>query len=85
MTTVAPQAAHDPPVAPLNAVFATVPETARVLRVDERTIRRGVREGQIPAVQVGSVHRVPVAWIRSQALLSGAEAMPVPECIDQPA
>lgn len=52
-----------------NRLFATVPEVARVLRYDERTIRRAIADGQIPAVAAGVTHRVPVAWIRTQALL----------------
>lgn len=50
-------------------LFATVPEVAEILGYDERTIRRGIKTGQIPATQVGATHRVPVAWIRSQALI----------------
>lgn len=50
-------------------LFATVPEVARVLRYDERTVRRAIAAGQIPAVVAGVTHRVPVAWIRAQALL----------------
>ncbi|WP_326826440.1 helix-turn-helix domain-containing protein [Streptosporangium sp. NBC_01756] len=53
-------------------LFATVSEVAEVLGYDERTVRRGIKDGQIPATQVGVTHRVPTAWIRAQALVDGA-------------
>ncbi|MER7362660.1 MULTISPECIES: helix-turn-helix domain-containing protein [Nonomuraea] len=56
-----------------DKLFATVPEVGRILRADERTIRKAIGEGQIPATKVGAIHRVPVAWLRGQALLSAPE------------
>lgn len=53
-------------------LFATVPEIAEIFGYDERTVRRGIKAGQIPAVQVGATHRVPTAWVRAQALVDGA-------------
>ncbi|MEV4107745.1 helix-turn-helix domain-containing protein [Nonomuraea sp. NPDC049695] len=50
-------------------LFATVPETAGLFGADERTVRRAIKDGQIPAVQVGATYRVPVAWLRAQALV----------------
>jgi excisionase family DNA binding protein len=47
--------------------FADVPQAARVLGRDERTIRRGIKSGKIPATQIGSKWSVPVAWLREQA------------------
>lgn len=55
-------------------LFASVPEVAEILGYDERTIRRGIKDGQIPATQVGATHRVPVAWICAQALLDQTES-----------
>lgn len=66
MTTTAPPAILE------GRLFATVPEVAEILGYDERTVRRGIKDGQIPATQVGATHRVPVAWIRAQALMDGA-------------
>jgi hypothetical protein len=48
-------------------LFASVPETAVVLRSDERAVRRMLVAGEIPGTQVGRVWRVPVRWIRAAA------------------
>lgn len=48
--------------------FVSVPEAAGLLGYDERVIRRGIRNGEIPVTQVGADHRVPTSWIRTQAL-----------------
>lgn len=50
-------------------LFATVTETAAVLRYDSRTVRKAIEKGDIPAVRYGATWRVPVAWIREQAAL----------------
>ncbi len=47
--------------------FATVPETAAILRYDTRTVRRAIEAGDIPAVRAGATYRIPVAWLRSAA------------------
>lgn len=60
------------PVILNGRLFATVPEVAEILGYDERTVRRGIKEGQIPATQVGVTHRVPTAWILAQALIGEA-------------
>jgi hypothetical protein len=48
-------------------LFASVPETARVLRSQERSIRRAIAAGDIPAVPLGPRKMVPTAWIRKAA------------------
>jgi excisionase family DNA binding protein len=48
-------------------VFADVPVVASVLGRDERTVRRAIEAGKIPAQKVGSRWAVPVAWLREQA------------------
>jgi excisionase family DNA binding protein len=55
-----------------GVLFATVPEAASVLRYDVRTVRRGIADGDIPAVKAGATYRIPVAWLRARALLEGA-------------
>ena len=55
-------------------LFATVPETAVVLRSDVRSIRRSIAAGDIPAQPVGPRKLVPVAWIRKAAGLETGEA-----------
>jgi excisionase family DNA binding protein len=47
-------------------LFATTTEAGAVLRADQRTIRKAIEAGEIPAVKVGSTWRVPVAWLREQ-------------------
>lgn len=55
-------------------LFASVPETAMVLRSDQRSVRRAIAAGEIPATAVGRVWRVPVAWLRRAAGLETSEA-----------
>jgi excisionase family DNA binding protein len=52
-------------------VFALVREAAAVLGADVRTVRRAIENGDVPAVRVGSVTRVPVAWLREKAMIDG--------------
>jgi excisionase family DNA binding protein len=47
--------------------FATATETAAILHLDPRTVRRGVANGEIPAVRVGPSIRIPASWLREQA------------------
>ncbi|GAA2004400.1 hypothetical protein GCM10009799_34540 [Nocardiopsis rhodophaea] len=47
-----------------SQLFATVAEAASVLRSDERTVRRAIEAGHIPAVKVSNKTLIPV-----QALL----------------
>jgi hypothetical protein len=51
-------------------VFAGVPDVASITGRDERTIRRGIEAGRIPATRIGSKWAVPVAWLRQQAGIS---------------
>lgn len=44
-----------------SQLFATVPEAARVLRSDPRSVRRAIERDELPAVRFGSVIRVPTA------------------------
>lgn len=55
-------------------LFATAPETAAILRTDERTVYRALAAGVIPGTRVGTVWRIPVAWLREQAGLGGDAA-----------
>jgi hypothetical protein len=64
---------------PPGRLFASVPETTAILGYDKlgRTVRRGIANGEIPAIRVGATWRIPIAWIREQALLGtdgGGEA-----------
>jgi excisionase family DNA binding protein len=47
--------------------FTGTPEVASILGRDERTIRRAIEAGKIPASRIGSKWAVPVAWLRQQA------------------
>lgn len=59
-------------------VFALVREAAEVLRTDERTVRRGIANGTIPAVRIGSATRVPTSWLREAAGLPPPEQESAP-------
>ncbi len=54
---------------PQGRLFATVPEFVSVSGYDQRTVRKGIEAGEIPAFRVGATWRIPVAWIREQARL----------------
>ena len=56
-------------------LFATAPETAAILRTDERTVYRALAAGAIPGTRIGTVWRIPVAWLREQAGLRGGDAV----------
>jgi excisionase family DNA binding protein len=47
--------------------FGSVPEAADILRVDQRTVRKRIKDGTIPAVRMGTDWRVPVRWLREQS------------------
>jgi excisionase family DNA binding protein len=53
-------------------LFATVTEASVILSYDPqgRTVRKAIASGTIPATKVGNTFRIPVAWLREQALLS---------------
>jgi excisionase family DNA binding protein len=42
-------------------LFTTVAIVARVLDLDERSVRRGIERGELPGIRVGSSIRIPVA------------------------
>jgi excisionase family DNA binding protein len=42
-------------------LFMTVPEVADLTRVDQRTLRRAIEDGQLAAVRIGSAVRIPTA------------------------
>lgn len=51
-------------------LFAEVPEVADLLRIDQRTIRRMIEAGDMPAIRAGQRYRVPTSWLRESAKLS---------------
>jgi excisionase family DNA binding protein len=57
-----------------DKLFADVPETAVVLRIDERTVRRSIEAGDIPGIRTGQRWRVPTSWLRQAAGLETTEA-----------
>lgn len=54
-------------------LFVTAAEAAVILRLDPRTVRRGVAEGEIPATRVGPSIRIPSSWLRAQARAGALE------------
>jgi excisionase family DNA binding protein len=51
-------------------LFMTVPEVADLARVDQRTLRRAIEAGEIPAVRLGNTVRIPTAALLQLAGLS---------------
>lgn len=45
-------------------LFLTVAELAKLMHLDPRTVRRGIAEGTIPAVRLGTSVRIPVPRVR---------------------
>jgi excisionase family DNA binding protein len=54
-------------------LFMTVPEFAQLARVDQRTLRRAIDAGEIPAVRLGNTVRIPTAAILRLAGLEDQE------------
>jgi excisionase family DNA binding protein len=51
----------------LSRLFVSVADTARLMGVDHRTIRRAIADGDIPAVKIRGRIRIRVSWIKQQA------------------
>jgi excisionase family DNA binding protein len=59
-------------------LFLTVGEFSELYRCDERTARRGIERGDVPAVRVGSTVRIPVATLLRMAGLEPKDAAATP-------
>ena len=58
--------------------FYTVPEAARVLRVDPATVYRAIRANEFPAVRIRARYLVPVEAVERLATLAAESGT----CID---
>ena len=58
--------------------FYTVPEAARILRVDPATIYRAIRAGEFPAVRVRTRYIVPARAVERMAAVAAASGA----CVD---
>jgi excisionase family DNA binding protein len=56
-------------------LFADVPEVAALLRIDQRTVRRSIEHGDIPAIRTGQRWRIPTSWLRAQAQIGDNDAV----------
>lgn len=45
-------------------LFLTVAELAKLMSLDPRTVRRGIAEGTVPVVRLGTSVRIPVPKVR---------------------
>jgi excisionase family DNA binding protein len=50
-----------------DRLFADVPQAARILGLDERTVRKAAAAGEIPAEKIGAKWMIRAAWLRDQA------------------
>ena len=66
-----------------DRLFTGVAEAARILEVDERTVRRAIAAGEIPATKVGARHMIPVVWLREQAGLSPTQPTTPPRLLPE--
>lgn len=49
-----------------SRAFFSIPEAARLLGADDRTVRKAVATGTIPATRLGCKWFVPTSWLRVQ-------------------
>lgn len=65
--------------APTEPEFLTIREAAALLRCCPDTVRAGIRRGELPAVRVGRIVRLPRARLAAAVVDSapGLEAVPV--------
>jgi excisionase family DNA binding protein len=49
-----------------DRAFFSIPEAARLLGADDRTVRKAVAAGSIPATRLGCKWFVPTSWLREQ-------------------
>jgi excisionase family DNA binding protein len=49
-----------------GAGMLSVPQAARLLNLDERTVRTACEAGQIPSTRVGVRWQIPTWWLRQQ-------------------
>lgn len=54
--------------------MATIPETARALRIGRNQTYEAVNRGEIPAEEFNGRKKVPTAWIRRKLRLDEPEA-----------
>jgi len=51
---------------PIEPTYLTTEEAVRLLHVHTNTILRWIREGRLPATQIGKQYRIPEEAIRRQ-------------------
>ena len=64
-------------------LFLDIPEVARIIGRDARTVRRCVESGEIPGQKFGARWSVPTSWVRQQAGIT--EAVPAAVASDSAA
>lgn len=73
------------PAAPRQARFLGVAEAAKLLRVSESTVRRAIREREIPAFRLRRRYVIPAEAInRLEALALSSGPTDAPETPDSP-
>src|SRR5271165_6635724 len=58
-------------------LFLDIPEVARIIGRDARTVRRCVESGEIPGQKFGARWSVPTSWVRQQAGVTEAASAAV--------
>jgi Helix-turn-helix domain len=56
-------------------LFLDIPEVARIIGRDARTVRRCVESGEIPGQKFGARWSVPTSWVRQQAGVTEAASV----------
>lgn len=49
-----------------NRAFFSIPEAARLLGADDRTVRKAVAAGTIPSTRLGCKWFIPTEWLKVQ-------------------
>jgi excisionase family DNA binding protein len=60
-------------------LFITVTEFSEYTRVDPRTVRRAIEDGQVPAVRIGNAVRIPTAGFLRMAEIAELEREDTPD------
>jgi hypothetical protein len=64
-------------------LFLDIPEVARIIGRDARTVRKAVESGTIPGQKFGTRWSIPTAWVRQQAEITEAAPATAAPDLDQ--
>lgn len=66
-----------------GSMFMTVEDAARVFRISEKTVRRQIKNGNIPAMKIGGSLRIPIWEFCKSVWSHGNTEMTVEEMVEK--